>query len=269
MVTARARPAAAPKKRLGQHFLTASHYARRIAEEVPALPDEPVVEIGPGTGALTEHLVARFPRLHCVEKDGDVLGRLRERLGPGQYTVHHADALEFDYSLVGFPLHAVGNLPYGVAAMILRRVLLLGSRVRSCTFMLQREVAERIVAGPHSKRHGFLTVFCGFFGKARALLRVPRGAFFPQPNVDSTVVQILVDPTVEQRLPPDRWEDFFAFVDQGSRMRRKKVVNVLRNACPVIDFGAAFARLGLDPMSRAEDLGVGEWLSLYRDVYPC
>ncbi len=259
----------APKKYLGQHFLTAPYYARRIAESVPAQSDERVLEIGPGTGALSVHLNERFERYHCVEKDADVIPRLRERLGPGEYTIHHADILTFDLKVVGFPLHVVGNLPYNVAARILKKVLLCGSRIRSCTCMVQREVAERITAAPGTKRMGFLSVFCQFFGKTRVLFRVPPGAFFPKPKVDSAVVQILVDPRVEHTLPPATWSGFFAFVDSGFRMRRKKLVNALTAAYPDRSIGEDMGRLGIETTRRAEELSVGEWVELYKDVAVC
>lgn len=259
----------APKKHLGQHFLTAPYYARRIAESVPARPDERVLEIGPGTGALSVHLKERFQRYHCVEKDADVIPRLRERLGPGEYTIHHADILTFDLSAVGFPLHVVGNLPYNVAARILKKVLLCGSRIHSCTCMVQREVAERIAAAPGSKRMGFLSVFCQFFGETRLLFRVPPGAFFPKPKVESAVVRILIDQGVERTLPPETWPAFFAFVDSGFRMRRKKLVNALTAAYPENKIGESMERLGMATARRAEELSVGEWVELYRDSLVC
>jgi 16S rRNA (adenine1518-N6/adenine1519-N6)-dimethyltransferase len=257
-----------PKKRLGQHFLTAPYYAERIAQAVPAAPGQPVLEIGPGTGALSVHLQKRFPAFHCVEKDGDVIPALSAKLGAGGHTIHHADALTFDFSKVGSPLHVVGNLPYSVAAFILKKVLLCGNAIASCTCMVQREVAERIAAPPHTKRNGFLSIFCQFFGAPRILFRVPPGAFYPRPDVDSAVFQMLISPDLEARLPRERWGAFFLFVDCGFAQRRKKLVSLLRDGYSAVDVAACFASSGIAPLSRAEDLDVEQWLVLYREAFP-
>ena len=174
-----------PKKHLGQHFLTSPAYARRIADAVPAGQADNLLEIGSGYGALTIFLKERFPAMHLVEVDADAIGRLREKLGENRCTIHVADVLGFDFGKAGFPLHVAGNLPYSIGAMIIKKTLLYGSNVRSCTFMVQREVAERIVSPPHRRTNGFLTIFCRYFGAPKILFHVPPGAFFPRPNVDS------------------------------------------------------------------------------------
>lgn len=256
-----------PKKHLGQHFLTAPAYARRIAQSVPAQAEAKVLEIGPGRGALSVHLKERFPSLHLVEIDEAAIGILREKLGDGVYTVHRADVMAFDFGIVGFPLHVAGNLPYNIGAHIIRKTLFYGSGISSCTFMLQREVAQRIVASPHSKTYGFLSVFCSFFGTPTLLFKVPPGAFFPRPNVDSAVVRILVDRRPEERLPVERWEGFFAFVSKGFRQRRKKAVNALSDDGEDKERTAeAFARLRITADARSEDLECEAWLELYKTL---
>jgi 16S rRNA (adenine1518-N6/adenine1519-N6)-dimethyltransferase len=253
-----------PKKYLGQHFLTAVSCAQRIADSIPARPGEHVLEIGPGRGALSVYLVKRFPDFHCVEIDPDVVPAFSEKLGPGSWTLHRNDVLEFDFSKAGFPLHLAGNLPYSIGAMIIRKSLSYGSNIRSCTFMVQREVAQRIVAGPHTKRNGFLSIFCQFFGKPTILFHISRGSFFPMPNVDSSVFQLLVDGNLEEKLPAGLWESYFAFVDKGFRMRRKMLVNVLGRDCGKQQWGRLLEEINTDPASRPEDLSAGQWLELYK-----
>lgn len=253
-----------PKKHLGQHFLTSPAYAKRIAEAVPARADEHVLEIGPGRGAVSVFLKERFPWFHCVEIDRDAIVKLKERLGKGHYTVHHDDALSFDYNRAGFPLHVVGNLPYSSAAMIIKKTLLYGSAVRSFTFMIQREVACRIAAPPHRKTNGFLTIFCQFFASPKVLFHVPPGAFFPKPKVDSSVVKMVIDAPPEKRLPQDEWKTFFSFVSKSFGMRRKKLSNVIginaqgREHCEDL-----LRDIGCGEFSRPEDLGINDWLGLY------
>lgn len=252
-----------PKKHLGQHFLTAPTYARRIAEAVPAASGDPVLEIGPGKGALSAHLVARFPALHLVEIDQDVVQALSDKLGPGHWTLHRQDALTFDYTSVGAPLHVVGNLPYSAGGRLIHNVLNCGNRIASCTFMVQKEVARRICAGPHTKENGYLSIFCQFFGTPRLLFNVPPGAFFPPPAVDSSVFQIVVDHDLEGRLPHAQWQRFFGMVDKAFQQRRKKLTNALGDAEGVVVTEEMVVALGLPGTARPEDLTAGQWLQLF------
>ncbi len=253
-----------PKKHLGQHFLTSVSYAKRIVDNIPAKPGEHVLEIGPGRGALSIHLKNRFPDFHCVEIDADVIPMLFEKLGHGQWTLHNINALEFDFAQAGFPLHLVGNLPYSIGALIIKKSLFYGRSICSCTFMVQREVAQRIVAGPHCRQNGFLSIFCQFFGRPVILFHIPRGAFFPRPNVDSTVFQLIVDRDPEKKLPIAMWEPFFTFVDKGFRMRRKMLVNVLGRDCGKERWTRLLREINVDPSSRPEDLDTALWLELYK-----
>jgi 16S rRNA (adenine1518-N6/adenine1519-N6)-dimethyltransferase len=253
-----------PKKHLGQHFLTAPAYAKRIADSVPAGSDEHVLEIGPGQGALSTFLKERFPDFHLVEIDTEAIELLRAKLGEGCFTIHHADILKFDFSKAGYPLHVVGNLPYSIGAPIIKKALYLGNNLLSCTFMVQREVAERIVSAPHSKTNGFLTIFCSFFGKPKILFHVPPGAFFPRPSVDSSVFQIIIDKDLEKKLPVDKWESFFSFVSKGFSKRRKMVANVLGDSPEMRrKVAGALEEIGLNTKARPEDLCISEWLDLY------
>jgi len=254
-----------PKKHLGQHFLTAPSYSQKIAEAIPANCGEHVLEIGPGQGALSKFIMERFPDFHLVEVDQDAIEKLKEKLGAGAFTIHHDDIMKFDFSIAGFPLHAVGNLPYSIGAHIIKKTLLYGNSILSCTFMVQREVAERIAGSSHSKQNGFLTIFCGFFGTPKILFHVPPGAFFPRPNVDSSVFQIKIRPSLADRLPRDKWEQYFAFVSKGFSMRRKMLVNVLGDTPDLRAKAAQCLRaLNIDVSVRPEDLDSSEWLELYK-----
>ena len=253
-----------PKKRLGQHFLTAPSYAKKIVASIDARPDDHILEIGPGKGALSVYLKKRFPGFHCVELDRDVVTHLSEKLGPGEWVLHQCDALKFDFSEAGFPLHVVGNLPYSVGAMIIKKTLLYGENIISCTFMVQREVARRITSPAHSKQNGFLSIFCQFFGNPRILFNVPAGAFFPKPKIESSVFQLTVRKDLTARLHRDEWTNFFRFIDKGFSMRRKTLVNVLGRDGNKNSHIATLKELDIDPMVRPEDLCVEQWLGLYK-----
>ncbi len=254
-----------PKKSYGQHFLTAPLFARRIAEAIPATAQDNVLEIGPGQGALSVFLEERFPSFHCVELDTDVIDILKSKLKVNKYTLHISDVLDFDFFKAGKPLHVTGNLPYSIGAYIIKKTLLYGNDILSCTFMVQREVAERIVSGPHSKTNGFLSIFCSFFGKPKLLFHVPPGAFFPKPKVDSSVFQIIVDPDLEEKLPREAWEPFFAFVTKGFTFRRKQLINAYsRESDKKEKIVSVLNAVGIAPSSRPENLGIKEWLAFYK-----
>lgn len=253
-----------PKKHFGQHFLSAPSYARKIAASIDARPDDNILEIGPGRGALSIHLKQRFPRFHAVELDPDVVPQLYSKLGAGGWVLHECDALEFDFAKAGFPLHVVGNLPYSVAAMIIKKTLLYGKDILSCTFMVQREVAQRIVSPAHSRRNGFLSIFCQFFGKPHILFHVPAGAFFPKPKIESSVFKLAVRQDLMARLPRSEWEEFFRFVDKGFSMRRKTLVNVLGREADKKKYIDMLREMMIDPKVRPEDLCVDQWLELYK-----
>jgi len=257
----------APKKRLGQHFLQSPFYAERIADAVESSDDRKVVEVGPGKGALSIFLKERFPRFHLIEKDREIIPLLREQLGRGEWTLHQGDVLDFNFSELGAPLHIVGNLPYNIGALIIRKTLGCAPQVASVTYMVQREVAERIVAKPHSKQMGFLSIFCQFFGRPKILFKVPQGAFFPKPKVESAVFQLIIDKNIEGRLPRDRWEPFFNFVSRRYTMRRKMLATSLAwETGNRSKFQNILERIGLDRKVRPEDLDVQKWVELFQQV---
>ena len=256
-----------PKKKFGQNFLTVSYYAQRIASSVAPFKGSNILEIGPGLGSLSIHLMKQFPQLHLIEMDRDVIPSLKEKLGEGEWTLHVGNVLKFNLYSIGSPLHIVGNLPYNTASHIIKKSLLSAPHVASITFMVQREVAERIVSGPHTKKIGFISVFCQFFGKPKILFNVPSGAFFPKPKVESSVFQLIVDYNIETRLPRKQWEDFFAFVSRGFSMRRKMLIKSLSWKTDNKDsYKNVFNSIGLNQNVRPENLDVHQWLTLYSSL---
>jgi len=246
----------APKKRFGQHFLTDRHYVRRIVEAIAPRAGDSMVEIGPGTGILTDELVGTVHPLHVVEIDRDLAAALRARFTPGEVVVHEADALEFDLASLPAPLRVVGNLPYNVSTPILFHVAAHAGRIADCTFMLQKEVVERMVAEPGSAEYGRLSVMLQYRFEMALALRVPPGAFTPPPKVDSAVVRMR--PLGDDRLRA-RDEDRFARLVAAAFAQRRKT---LRNAARALVDERAFAAAGIDPGRRGETLAVGEFVRL-------
>jgi 16S rRNA (adenine1518-N6/adenine1519-N6)-dimethyltransferase len=244
------------RKRFGQHFLTDRHYVRRIVEAIGAKPGDSMVEIGPGTGILTRELLACLETLHAVEIDRDLAAALSSEYPRDRLIVHQADALEFDFAKLPEQLRVVGNLPYNVSTPILFRVVEMADRVRDATFMLQKEVVERMVAAPGTEAYGRLSVMLQYRFAMSLLFRVPPGAFTPPPKVDSAVV--LMRPLGKDH-PRARDEVLFAKIVAAAFSQRRKT---LRNAVRALVDEEAFRAAGIDPQRRGETLSVREFIAL-------
>ncbi|HEX8172405.1 MAG TPA: 16S rRNA (adenine(1518)-N(6)/adenine(1519)-N(6))-dimethyltransferase RsmA [Thermoanaerobaculia bacterium] len=208
-----------PKKKWGQNFLRNRGAVTKIVEAIAPQPDEIVLEIGPGEGVLTEQLVALPNRVVAIEIDPDLFRRLRARFGE-RLELRNEDAV--DAALPDAPYRAVGNLPYNVGTPILRRVIA-DPHCRRAVFMLQKEVADRVVAQPGSEPYGFLTLYVAAYASAKTVMTLDPRSFHPPPKVRSAVV--VLDPRDPGLSAPRQ-----AVIDLAStsfRMRRKKLVNNL------------------------------------------
>jgi 16S rRNA (adenine1518-N6/adenine1519-N6)-dimethyltransferase len=241
----------AAKKRFGQHFLHDPQVIERILRSINPQPQDVLVEIGPGLGALTAPLLRRHGRLHVVEIDRDVVPHLRAACGddPG-LQLHLADALKFDYASLaepGRPLRLAGNLPYNISTPLLFHLLRHAGQVRDMHFMLQKEVVDRLTAEPDTEDYGRLTVSVAARAQADWLFMVGPGAFRPPPKVDSAVVRLTPRPA------PFAIDDMAAFdevVLAAFSQRRKTLSNALRRLLPAAEIEA----VGIDPRARGETL---------------
>jgi 16S rRNA (adenine1518-N6/adenine1519-N6)-dimethyltransferase len=246
---------AGPKKQWGQNFLRNRGAVTRIVEAVEPQPDELIVEIGPGEGVLTEKL-AEFPNdLSVIEIDPALAEKLRARFGE-RVDIVNDDATEAP--LPARPFRAVGNLPYNVGTPILRRVIA-GANWRRAVFMLQKEVADRLVAKPRDDAYGYLTLYTQLFARARILMTLEPGSFYPRPKVRSAVV--VLDPDRK----PFASERLIELISAAFRMRRKKLVNNLTNV-PREELLLAMERAGIDPNARAEELALEEFARLRAEL---
>jgi 16S rRNA (adenine1518-N6/adenine1519-N6)-dimethyltransferase len=246
-------PVAAPKKKWGQNFLRNRGAGERIVAAIEPQPDELILEIGPGEGALTEKLAELPNDLTVIEIDPDLAERLRARFGD-RVDVRTDDATEAP--LPARPFRAVGNLPYNVGTPILRRVIA-GANWRRAVFMLQKEVAERLVARPRDEQYGYLTLYTQLYARARILMTLEPGSFHPRPKVRSAVV--VLDPDRK----PFASEKLLELISAAFRMRRKKLVNNLTNIARA-DLVPAMERCGINPDARAEELSLEEFARLSR-----
>ena len=181
-----------PRKSLGQNFIQDPNTIRKIAASLRAPAGAPVVEIGPGTGALTEVLCERHPGLTALEVDERAVDHLRRML-PG-LDVRHVDVLEADWGALarekGGALYVIGNLPYNITSPILFGLLDARAHLEEAVVMMQREVAERLVAAPRTKAYGILSVQVQLFSAPELLFQVSRHVFYPKPDVTSAVVRL-------------------------------------------------------------------------------
>ena len=247
------------KKQLGQHFLADRHYIDRIVMAVNPKDGDRLVEIGPGQGAITLPLLRVHPKLTVIEFDRDLIAPLTAAAEPlGDLTIVQGDVLRVDFTALaaGEPIRLVGNLPYNISSPILFHALEHAAVVRDMHFMLQKEVVDRMAAGPGSKVFGRLSVMLQAYCQVTSLFVVPPGAFRPPPKVDSAVVRLV--PRDPASIGINDHKRFAEVVKAAFGQRRKTLRNALNNVVSAEQFAAA----GVRPDARAEQLDVAEFIAL-------
>jgi 16S rRNA (adenine1518-N6/adenine1519-N6)-dimethyltransferase len=242
------------RKRFGQHFLVDQHYIRRIIEAIGPQRQDRIVEIGPGLGALTTPLLEKIDHLDVVEIDRDIVAQLNATYPKARLTVHAADALQFDFDSIGETLRVVGNLPYNISSPLLFHLAQYADRIVDMTFMLQKEVVDRMVAAPSTSDYGRLSVMLQSRFAMKRLFVVPPGAFRPPPKVESAIVRMI--PLSPGALRPKNKKIFAEVVMAAFSQRRKTLRNTLKRWLEEADFTA----LGINPQLRAENLGVADFI---------
>ncbi|HUF12421.1 MAG TPA: 16S rRNA (adenine(1518)-N(6)/adenine(1519)-N(6))-dimethyltransferase RsmA [Longimicrobiales bacterium] len=258
------------KRSLGQNFLVDPNAQRRIVEALEASADDEVIEIGPGQGALTRHLAGTVRRLTLVELDDELAAALAaEYAGRGDVVVVHRDVLETDIaSLLEDPARAkiVGNIPYNITTPILFHLLDARPRPERIVVMIQREVAERIIAAPGGKTYGALSVAIRAVADVERVMQVKRGAFRPAPDVDSTVIRIR--PRVPVPLGAEEEHDLRELTRAAFGRRRKQLGTILRDAPEYALAPADIERIGgsvgVAPDRRPETIDPPTFVALAR-----
>lgn len=254
-------PSFAPRKRFGQNFLHDPAVLARIVAAIAPDRHDAMIEIGPGRGALTRPLLERLDHLEVVELDRDLIPGLRALAPPDRLTIHCADALTFDFAArapADGKLRIVGNLPYNISTPLLFHLLEQASVIRDMHFLLQREVVERLVAVPGSKRYGRLGVMLTARADAKQLFTIGPGAFRPAPRVDSALVRI--QPLTPPRVPEELDGSFRRIVKQAFANRRKTLRRALAGLVELADIAAS----GIDDGLRPEQLDIADFVSLAR-----
>lgn len=256
-----------PKQSLGQNFLHDEGLLARIAAAADLAPEDEVLEVGPGLGALTRQLCRLARRVVAVELDGRLLPALEGQLaGCANVELVHADVLSLDPTdWFARPYAVVANVPYYITGAILRHLLESHPRPRRLVLTVQREVADRLTARP--PQMSLLAVSVQYYGRVRLVSAIKAGAFWPRPDVDSAVVRIDVDEARLGEGDAAGERAFFRVVRAGFSEKRKQLKNNLRQlGLDDEAIAAALAAAGIDGRRRAETLEVGEWERLAKEL---
>lgn len=248
-----------PKKSFGQNFLQDEALLERIALAICAFrPDAHtrIYEIGAGTGALTRALLTQGALVSAIERDRDLIPVLREtfreEIASGKLELHEANAVTFFEDFQGEPFVLSGNLPYHLSSSIFFETAKLWGKIHGAVFLIQKEVAERVAAGPNNRTYGLLSVLLQSRFEIKILEHVSRHAFWPPPKVESSVIEL----KPKSRIQAADWDQFVKVVKTAFLKRRKVLTNSLAD---YENIEAILERLGINPKSRAENLSFEDY----------
>lgn len=252
-----------PKKSFGQNFMMDVRINKVLTDTVASFGKSlPIVEIGAGTGALTTQLLTISPLVHAVERDRDLIPLLKDQLqkaiDQGQLILHEADGAKFDIkAAVRKPCVLVGNLPYHLTSSIILLALKNRSILRGAVFLVQKEVADRLVAQPNNKQYGFLTVILKLAFDLQKIIHVDKSAFWPVPKVDSAIIKMT---TADHGLSlVEDLEKFIVFVRAIFQKRRKKLSTIMADKISK----ERLIAMGIDPNLRPENLAPNQFLQIF------
>lgn len=273
------------KKSLGQNFLSDPHIARRIIDSVAPQPTDLIIEIGPGTGALTRMLTESAGWVLAIEIDTRLVNELRRKVFADNLSIIEADALDANWEELiqaareswqsrtrrtdQARVRVVANLPYYISTPIIERLIALRGRLFDLTLMLQKEVVERIASAPGTRDYGYLSVLVQYHCVARKFFEVPPAAFRPVPKVQSAILHL--DVRERPAIEVTNETRFFAFVRAAFAQRRKTILNNLKAAASTLHYteeiDIALRAADIEPQRRAETISLEEFAALYRALF--
>ena len=259
------------KKKFGQNFLIDGGVLEGIVEAAGVTDKDCVLEIGPGIGTLTQYLAEAAGRVVAVEIDKTLLPVLADTLSEyDNVTVINEDVLKVDIDKIieeyneGRPIKVVANLPYYITTPIIMKLFESGALIESITVMVQKEVADRMAAGPGNKDYGSLSLAVGFYAEANTVIDVPPSSFIPQPNVGSAVVKLTKYPEPKVNVKDDKY--LFEIIRTSFNQRRKTLSNSLSNNASLgvsrDKVSAALVKMGIDERARGETLTLEQFAEL-------
>src|SRR5881398_3874727 len=255
-----------PARTLGQNFLHDQNLARWIVDQAQITPEDYVVEIGAGLGALTEFILEKGARVLAIERDARLADFLGTHLSHQRLEILNIDALKFDprFLFAHRRVKLLGNLPYNISSALLLKFLQQPSPISLWLLMLQKEVAMRLSASPSTHDYGALTLRVQLHNRVKYLRTVRATVFFPQPDVDSAMVRILPRDPLE--LPARADALLLRLIRTGFSQRRKQLRKLLRTRVP--DWDRVASHLDINPKARAEELSLPRWIELANFIAP-
>lgn len=248
-----------PRKSLGQHFLFDKNIINKILDTAKLQPSDTVIEIGPGLGVMTRMIGERVRKVIAVEIDKTLCDSLKKDLsGQSNIEIVNSDALDYPYEGLEKGFKVIANLPYYITTPILFRLIEVRESIKTMTLMVQKEVAERIIARPGGKDYGILSIAIQYYALPEIAFIVPRAAFGPPPKVDSALLHIEMLPLPRIKVKDEVF--FFKVVKASFSQRRKTLKNCLKQiALERYTLDKVFSSLQIDPKRRAETLRIEEF----------
>ena len=255
------------KRPLGQNFLIDLNIAQNIIQLANIQPGEPVVEIGPGKGVLTQILIDQADSLTAIELDPRLSKDLQNRFGDNpSFKLIEGDAAKIDYASLGVGLNVVSNLPYYAATHIMKRLIHYRAQISSMTLMLQKEVVDRLTANPGQKEYGSLSVYVQYYCDVQRLLEIPNTAFSPKPKIDSSLIGL--KPLPQPKVQVENPKLFFKLVNSAFFHKRKMLKNNLKDWEYLFRQESGQAQLaGIDLSRRGETLSLEDFANLANHVH--
>lgn len=251
-----------PQKRFGQNFLQNQAIINHIINSAHLMPNDNVIEIGPGLGALTQILLKNLNSLTAIEIDKNLINDLL-RLDNAQQKLHiiHADVLTIDFSQFGKNLRIIGNLPYNISTPLIFHLLQFLDEIDDMHFMLQKEVVERLAAKPNSKQYGRLSIMVQYFCEVEHLFNIAPENFYPVPKVDSALMRL----TPYKTSPFDKIDSkaLESLLVQAFSMRRKTLANNLKSLISASELNT----LGINPKHRPEEISIKDYVKIVKSLY--
>ena len=255
------------KKRFRQNFLVDTNVIEKIIHSINPEPEDHIIEIGPGLGALTQPLLTKLTRLDAIELDRDVIPELNRLEGSERLHIHNIDVLAFDFTAFKKShfehgkLRIIGNLPYNISTAVLFHLISHRNSIHDLHFMLQKEVVERIAANTGSQDYGRLSVMIQLYFKISPLFTVAPQCFRPVPKVESAIVRLA--PKTTLAISHDEHDAFATLVRQAFSQRRKTLKNTLKGICSAEQIDSA----GIDPGKRPQELAVEDYIRLFQQLH--
>ena len=244
------------KKKFGQNFLKDAAIIHSIIQSINPLPNDLLIEIGPGLGALTKPLLEKTNRLLAIELDRDIVSWMENEYSKKNITIFNEDVLNFNFNQFDQKIRVVGNLPYNISTPILFKCIDNILNIKDLHFMLQKEVVDRMIAIPSSPEYGRLSVMLQYYFAMEHLVDVPKESIEPEPKVESSFVRLI--PYEQYPFIANNIEQFARIVKEAFSQRRKTIRNTLKSFISENDF----EKIGINPRLRAENLSVSDFVKI-------